>query len=73
MLLFFFTPQKMDADTINLGETYENNVTVRFLPKRPETLPETGELSSSYLKKVGVLLLLIIFVATTKENAKNSE
>lgn len=69
MLFVFFTPQKMDADTISMGETYENNVTVRFIPKKADTLPKTGETNTNYLKVAGVLLLLLTFIGIKERDS----
>jgi hypothetical protein len=73
MLFVFFTPQKMDADTISMGETYENNVTVRFIPSKTDVLPKTGELRMDHLKKAGFVLLLLVFIGIKDKHTKKSE
>ncbi|EPH98700.1 LPXTG-motif protein cell wall anchor domain protein [Enterococcus faecalis 13-SD-W-01] len=71
--LIFFTPLEMNADTVNVRERYENNVTVRFIPSKADTLPKTGETNASYLKIAGLLLLLLTSIGIKENNSKNNE
>jgi len=73
MILVFFTPQKIAADTIDMEKIYENNVSVRFIPKKTGRLPQTGDMRMGYLQKVGTILILLIFIGVKDKHIKKNK
>jgi LPXTG-motif cell wall-anchored protein len=71
LLLLAFMSVNVFAENTNIADSYENQVSVRFIQEKASHLPQTGESFSQNLEKFGVAMVLLVAIIALKSAEKS--